>query len=80
MIRMKGLSILTLRQELEHLDDAISREALLSQLSLSASDRHEARRRCVDLRIQAMLIREQLKEFHGLFDFLNGADSSNRAA
>ncbi len=80
MTRMNGLSILTLRQELEHLDDAISREALLSQLSLSPSDRREARRRCVDLRIQAMLIREQLKEFLGLFDSFKSADSSNQPA
>ncbi len=67
MERTIGLSIVKLMKELEYLDDAASRETLLSEMSASEHEREEARSRSKDLRIQALLIREQMREFKHLF-------------
>ena len=67
MNRTAGLSIVTLLRELEYLDDAASRETLLASLSASEQERHQARRRSEDLKVRALLIREQMREFQHLF-------------
>ena len=72
MVRTSGLSIVMLLKELEYLDDAASRETLLSEMSASEQERREAKSRSEDLRIRALLIRAQMREFQQLFNSLGG--------